>query len=124
MTSWQGKTIVDVSNTNSPVEELGGESSSVVVAKAFSGAAFVKGFNHLPAAVLASDQSVNGGCRVVFLASDDKNAVVPVAALAEKLGFAPISLGLLNIGCSLVQARGEIRGRSCAYAPPVVVCMS
>jgi predicted dinucleotide-binding enzyme len=90
-----------------PVEDLEGQPSSAVVAKAFAGARFVKGFNHLPAAVLAADPSVNGGSRVVFLSSDDENAVEPVAVLAEQLGFAPIVLGPLKDGGSLVQARGN-----------------
>jgi predicted dinucleotide-binding enzyme len=105
--SWEGKTIIDATNTNAPVEDLDGQPSSAVVAKAFPGARFVKGFNHLPAAVLAADPSVNGGSRVVFLSSDDENAVAPVAVLAEQLGFAPIALGPLKDGGSLVQARGN-----------------
>ena len=105
--SWEGKMIIDATNTNAPVEDLDGQPSSAVVAKAFPGARFVKGFNHLPAAVLATDPSVNGGSRVVFLSSDDENAVAPVAVLAEQLGFAPIALGPLKDGGSLVQARGN-----------------
>ena len=107
ITTWQGKTIIDATNTNAPVEDLDGQPSSAVVAKAFTGARFVKGFNHLSAAVLAADPSVNGGSRVVFLSSDDKDAVAPVAVLAEQLGFAPIALGALKDGGSLVQARGN-----------------
>ncbi|GHP00183.1 hypothetical protein KSF_102300 [Reticulibacter mediterranei] len=105
--SWEGKTIIDATNTNAPVEDLDGQPSSAVVAKAFTGAGFVKVFNRLPAAVLAADPSVNGGSRVVFLSSDNENAVVPVAVLAEQLGFAPIALGPLKDGGSLVQARGN-----------------
>ncbi|MGF6788453.1 NADPH-dependent F420 reductase [Paraburkholderia sp. 35.1] len=106
--SWKGKTVIDATNAYGvPVEELQGLPSSTVVAKAFTGSRFVKGFNHLPAAVLAADPSVNGGSRVVFLSSDDESAVAPVAALAEQLGFAPIALGPLKDGGSLVQARGN-----------------
>src|ERR1700688_3918697 len=44
----KGKTIVDVTNAYGvPPEELDGLSSSAFVAKAFTGAKFVKGFNHL-----------------------------------------------------------------------------
>ncbi|GCE31168.1 hypothetical protein KDA_66520 [Dictyobacter alpinus] len=56
--SWEGKTIIDATNTNAPVEDLDGQPSSAVVAKAFTGARFVKGFNHLSAAVLAADPNV------------------------------------------------------------------
>ena len=51
--TWQGKTVVDVSNAYGvPPEDLGGLPSSGFVAQAFTGARLVKGFNHLVAAVL------------------------------------------------------------------------
>lgn len=109
--TWQGKTIVDVTNTNAPPEELGDQPSSVVVANAFSGARLVKGFNHLGAAKLDQDPAQEGGRRVVFLSSDDEDAATQVGALAEQLGFAPIKLGGLSEGGLLVQARGPIWGR-------------
>src|ERR1700710_270882 len=88
--TWQGKTIVDVTNAYGvPPETLGGQPSSRFVALAFSGAALVKGFNHLAAAVLDQDPAVHGGRRVVFLASDDGGAETKIGALAEKLGFSP-----------------------------------
>ena len=110
--TWQGKTIVDVTNAYgvSP-EELGGQPSSKAVAQAFTGARLVKGFNHLVAAVLDQDPAVHGGKRVVFLASDDEGAAADVGALAGKLGFAPIQLGGLSEGGLLVQARGNNWGR-------------
>jgi 8-hydroxy-5-deazaflavin:NADPH oxidoreductase len=110
--SWEGKTIIDATNAfGVPVEELDGLPSSALVAKAFTGARLVKGFNHLPAATLAADPIVEGGHRVVFLASDDEDAVTPVAALAKELGFAPVNLGKLDEGGALVQARGSTWGR-------------
>src|ERR1039457_3141618 len=46
--TWKGKTIIDVTNAYGvPPEELGRQPSSAFVAKAFTGAKFVKGFNHL-----------------------------------------------------------------------------
>jgi predicted dinucleotide-binding enzyme len=70
----------------------------------------VKGFNHLGAGTLATDPAVEGGHRVVFLSSDDEDAIVPVADLATRLGFAPVKLGKLNEGGALVQARGRTWG--------------
>ncbi|TWB64413.1 NADPH-dependent F420 reductase [Nitrospirillum viridazoti] len=107
---WKGKTIIDAMNTLAPPEELGGLPSSAVVAKAFTGARLVKGFNHLVAAVLDQDPAVHGGRRVVFLASDDGAAAAEVGALAEKLGFAPVQLGGLSEGGLLVHARGNSWG--------------
>jgi predicted dinucleotide-binding enzyme len=112
LASWQGKTIVDVTNAYGvPPEKLGGQPSSKFVAQAFSGAKLVKGFNHLVAAVLDQDPAVHGGRRVVFLASDDDDAAAEIGVLAEKLGFAPIKLGGLSEGGLLVQARGNSWGQ-------------
>jgi predicted dinucleotide-binding enzyme len=112
LSTWEGKTIVDVTNTYgvSP-EELGGPSSSRVVAQAFTGARLVRGFNHLVAAVLGQDPAVQGGRRVVFLASDDGGAAAEIGGLAENLGFAPINLGGLTEGGLLVQTRGKSWGQ-------------
>ena len=70
----------------------------------------MKGFNHLVAATLAADPIVEGGHRVVFLSSDDEDAIAPVAALAKQLGFAPVNLGKLGEGGALVHARGRTWG--------------
>jgi 8-hydroxy-5-deazaflavin:NADPH oxidoreductase len=110
--SWEGKTVIDATNAFGILpEELDGLPSSAVVAKAFTGAKLVKGFNHLGAATLAADPTVEGGHRVVFLLSDDEDATAPVAALAKQLGFAPVKLGKLNEGGALVHARGRTWGQ-------------
>src|SRR5258708_7459845 len=88
--SWEGKTVIDATNLFPVPEELDGLASSAIVAKAFTGAKLVKGFNHLIAATLAADPIVQGGHRVVFLSSDDEDAIAPVPALARPLGFAPV----------------------------------
>lgn len=112
LSTWQGKTIVDVTNAYGvPPEELEGQPSSRFVAQAFTGGRVVKGFNHLGAAVLGQNPAVHGGKRVVFLASDDDSAAADIGALAEKLGFAPIKLGGLLEGGLLVQARGNTWGQ-------------
>ena len=109
--SWKGKTVIDAMNALVPPEELDGLPSSAFVAKSFTGAKFVKGFNHLVAATLATDPIVEGGHRVVFLSSDDEDAIAPVAALAKQLGFAPVNLGKLDEGGALVHARGRTWGQ-------------
>jgi len=108
---WSGKTIVDAMNTSASLDELDGLPSSSVVAKAFTGARLVKGFNHLVAAVLEQDPAVHGGRRVVFLASDDDRAAAEIGALAEDLGFAPVKLGKFSEGGLLVHARGKTWGQ-------------
>jgi 8-hydroxy-5-deazaflavin:NADPH oxidoreductase len=110
--TWQGKIIVDVTNAYGvPSEELGGQPSSKFVAQAFPGAKLVKGFNHLIAVTLDQDPAVQGGRRVVFLASDDEGAAAEIGGLAKQLGFAPIELGGLSDGGLLVHARGNNWGR-------------
>jgi hypothetical protein len=109
--SWKGKTVIDATNAfGVPPEELDGLLSSALVAKSFTGAKLVKGFNHLGAAILATDPIVEGGHRVVFLSSDDDDAIASVAELSKRLGFAPVKLGKLNEGGALVHARGRTWG--------------
>jgi len=110
--TWKGKTVIDATNAFGVLlEELNGLLSSAFVAKSFPGAKCVKGFNHLAAATLATDPVVEGGHRVVFLSSDDEDAIAPVADLAKELGFAPVKLGKLNEGGALVHARGRTWGQ-------------
>ena len=54
---------------------------------------------------------VEGGHRVVFLSSDQDDAIAPVTDLAKKLGFAPVTLGRLDEGGALVHARGRSWGQ-------------
>lgn len=111
LSSWEGKTVIDATNTfGVPPEELDDLPSSAFAAKGYTGAKFVKGFNHLLAATLATNPVVEGRHRVVFLSSDDENAVGPVADLAKQLGFAPVMLGKLDEGGTLVHARDRIWG--------------
>jgi len=109
--SWEGKTVIDAMNLFPGPDEPDALPGSAVVAKAFTGAMLVKGFNHLGAATLATDPVVAGGHRVVFLSGDDEDAIAPVADLAKQLGFAPVKLGKLNEGGALVHARGRRWGQ-------------
>ena len=108
LANWKGKTVIDSMNSFPvPPEELDGLPSSAFVARSFTGAKLVKGINHLGAAILATDPIVEGGHRVVFLSSDDEDAIAPVADLAKQLGFAPVKLRKLNEGGALVHAHGR-----------------
>jgi predicted dinucleotide-binding enzyme len=110
--TWKEKIIVDMTNAYgvSP-EKLGGLPSSKVVGQAFTDGKLVKGFNHLAAAILEQDPDVNGGRRIIFLASDDADAATEIGMLAENLGFSPVGLGGLSEGGLLVQARGHNWGQ-------------
>ena len=107
---WDGRVLVDANN---PIQapdfipfELGGRTSSEVVAALAPGARVVKAFNHLQAALLEANPQAGGGRRVLFLAGDDAAAKAEVAELAERLGFAGIDLGGLIDGGRLMQFPG------------------
>lgn len=100
--AWNGRIVVD---TNNPIEaptfrpfDLGGQSSSEVVARMVSGARLVKAFNHLAPALLSLDPQVESGRRVLFYSGEDAEAKANVGALIERLGFAGIDLGGLSEG--------------------------
>jgi 8-hydroxy-5-deazaflavin:NADPH oxidoreductase len=98
-TRWNGKIVVDLTNAfHVSPEELGGLLSSEVVSQAFVGARLVKAFNHLPAAQLGTNPSLEGQRQAVFVSSNDADASAAVASLATQLGFAPIELGRLDKG--------------------------
>jgi 8-hydroxy-5-deazaflavin:NADPH oxidoreductase len=107
---WKGRIVVDANN---PVEaplfkpaDLGGRVSSAVFADLAPGARVVKAFNHLRAELLASDPRSDGGQRVLFYSGDDTAAKGEIAALIERLGFAGIDLGPLEVGGRLAQFPG------------------
>ena len=105
---WSGRLVIDATNAfGTPLAEFGGLTSSAVVSKSFPAARFAKAFNHLPAAKLAADPSVNGGRRVIFTSSDDPDAQAQANALIEALGYAPVMLGPLAQGAVLAQAQGN-----------------
>lgn len=107
---WNGRILIDANN---PVllpgyrrAELGGRNSSQVLTDLASGARVVKAFNTLLAPVLASEPQQAGGRRIVFLSGDDREAKGVVAGLADRLGFATIDLGSLEVGGNLQQFPG------------------
>lgn len=105
-----GRIVIDANN---PIEaplfkpaELNGRLSSEVFAELVPGARVVKAFNHLQAALLASDPGSEGGKRVLFFSGDDAAAKATVAALIARLGFSGIDLGALAVGARLAQFPG------------------
>lgn len=99
---WTGKIVVDVTNALNPADvqeaQRRGLLSSEINAKFVSGAKLVKAFNHLPVQQLGTNPPVAGQQQVVFVSSNDADASATVAALATRLGFAPIELGWLDEG--------------------------
>lgn len=107
---WNNRILIDATNPvlqpGFRLAELGGKTSSEVVASLAPGARVVKAMNTLLAKVLASDPREAGGHRVVFMSGDDAAAKKTVAALLEEFGFATIDLGTLKVGAGLQQFPG------------------
>ena len=111
--TWQGKTIVDVTNAYGvPPEQLGGQPSSPSSSRRPS---LVEDWSRastiwsLPSLTKIRPYMVAGeSCswRATMTA-----AAAEIGELAENLGFAPIKLGGLSEGGLLVQARGNSWGR-------------
>ena len=102
---WNDKTIIDTTNPLfaphfAPVD-LGGDPSSTVVQHQLTDGRLVKAFNTLPPHVLASDPSVSGARRVIFMCGDHPAATQQVAELTSEMGFAPVNLGSLDTGGAL-----------------------
>jgi 8-hydroxy-5-deazaflavin:NADPH oxidoreductase len=101
---WAGKIVVDATNPHT-IAEIRGASSTADVAACLPGAAVVKAFNTLPAAVLAAEPGTPAGRRVLFLSGYEAHATAAVGELIRKLGFAPVALGSPDEG-GLLQQRG------------------
>ena len=96
---WNGKIVVDLTNAlRVAPDELGGLLSSEVVSQSICRSTPRKGLNHLPAAQLGTNPSLEGQRQVVFVSSNDADASATVAAVATQLGFAPVELGRLDKG--------------------------
>ena len=110
ISDWGGRIVIDATNAvDLPAftpTNLGGRLSSEIVAEAVSGARVVKAFNTLAAAALASNPAEADGRRVIFMSSDDADAIATVSALCERLGFYPINLGRISECGSLQQFGG------------------
>jgi predicted dinucleotide-binding enzyme len=109
--NWEGRTLIDATNpTAGPPDfklaDLGGKTSSQVVASLAPGARVVKAFNTLTVANLSADPREAGGRRVLFMSGDDASAKKEVATVLDRIGFATIDLGSLAIGGALQQFPG------------------
>jgi predicted dinucleotide-binding enzyme len=119
--AWEGKIVVDQTNAFFLPEmkpaDLGGRSSSEIVAELVEGARVVKAANTLGAELLGSDPDEAGGRRVLFLSGDDGAAKAVVADLFEGAGFFPIDLGDLVTGGRMQQAGGPLAGVNLVRLP-------
>ncbi len=103
--AFAGKVVVDALNPYleyPAVEDLGGRTSSAVVASLLGpGARLVKAFNTINFQVLADrarPDAPPAGRIAIPLCGDDEDAKRTVAALVEAIGFAPVDVGGLERG--------------------------
>jgi predicted dinucleotide-binding enzyme len=119
--AWDGKIVVDQANAfflpDMKPADLGGRSSSEIVAELVEGARVVKAANTLGAGLLGSDPHEAGGRRVLFLSGDDGAAKAVVADLFEGAGFFPVDLGDLATGGRMQQAGGPLAGVNLVRLP-------
>jgi predicted dinucleotide-binding enzyme len=114
---WEGQTVIDA--TNAWNAELGGRTSSEIVADLVPGARLVKAANTLGANVLGADPHDAGGRRVIFLSGDDAPAKAAVVELFDAAGFFPIDLGDLVTGGRMQQLGGPLPSHNLVRLPPV-----
>jgi 8-hydroxy-5-deazaflavin:NADPH oxidoreductase len=114
---WDGHTVIDA--TNAWNAELGGRTSSEIVADLVPGAHLVKAANTLGADILGADPHEAGGRRVIFLSGDDAPAKAAVIELFDDAGFFPIDLGDLVTGGHMQQIGGPLPAHNLVRLPPV-----
>jgi predicted dinucleotide-binding enzyme len=114
--AWVGQPVIDA--TNAFNADLGGRTSSEIVAGLVPGAHVVKAANTLGAQVLASDPHEAGGRRVLFVSGDDAAAKAAVVELFDAAGFFPIDLGNLVTGGRMQQIGGPLPSHNLVRLPP------
>jgi predicted dinucleotide-binding enzyme len=109
-----GKIVVDTTNNRvgprpEDVVDLGGRTSSEVVAELVPGARLVKAFNHLPIPRLGT---LHGYAEplALFVAGDDPEAKAAVAQLVRDLGGVPVDTGGLVEGGRRTGPGGVLTG--------------
>jgi predicted dinucleotide-binding enzyme len=115
---WDGQTVIDATNAFKPAD-LGGRTSSEIVADLVPGARVVKAANTLAAKVLGADPHDAGGRRVIFLSGDDAPAKATVVELFDDAGFFAIDLGDLVAGSRMQQVGGPLPSHNLVRLPPV-----
>ncbi|MDX6628376.1 MAG: 8-hydroxy-5-deazaflavin:NADPH oxidoreductase [Gaiellales bacterium] len=113
---WEGRIVIDPTN-DFDSSDLGGRTSSEVVADLVAPGRVVKAAYTLAAAVLGSDPRQAGGRRALFLSGDDAEAKSEVVSLFEDAGFFAIDLGGLREGGQMQQVRAPLAGHNLIRLP-------
>jgi 8-hydroxy-5-deazaflavin:NADPH oxidoreductase len=114
---WNGRILIDTTNPfvarpqKLGVADLGGRSSSTIVAEHAPGARVVKAFNSILMRNFEKGPTQDGARRVLFVSGDDPSAKNVVRGLIEAFGYAIIDLGGLEDGGRMQQGDGPLAGK-------------
>lgn len=108
--TWSEQIVMDTTNPIIPpgftIADLGGRTSSEVVASLVLGARLVKAGNTLPPEIITQESPLPDGRRVLFLSGDDADAKARLSQVLDQSGFASVDLGSLVEGGRLQQFPG------------------
>ncbi|WP_082779167.1 NADPH-dependent F420 reductase [Burkholderia sp. PAMC 28687] len=113
--AWRQQILIDATNPfdgtpQGGLVDLGGQTSSEIVAQLAPGASVVKAINTSFMSNFSQEPQRNGMRRVLFVSADNAAAKNTVALLFETLGFAPIDLGNLKRGGAIQGMGAPIAG--------------
>jgi predicted dinucleotide-binding enzyme len=120
--AWNGRILIDATNPFASYEpdlrlaDLGGRSSSSIVATYALGARVVKAFNSVTMANFQKVPGAGDARRLLFVSGNDADAKQQVTGLIEGFGYAVIDLGDLESGGLMQQAGGPLAGKDLLLA--------
>jgi predicted dinucleotide-binding enzyme len=120
--AWNGRILVDATNPFASYQpdlrlaDLGGRSSSSIVATYALGARVVKAFNSITMANFQKGPRAGDARRVLFVSGNDADAKQQVTRLIEGFGYAVIDLGDLESGGLMQQPGGPLAGKDLLLA--------
>ena len=120
--AWNGRVLIDATNPFASYKpelrlaDLGGRSSSSIIATYASGARVVKAFNSVTMANFQKGPRAGDARRLLFVSGNDADAKQQVTSLIEGFGYAVIDLGDLESGGLMQQAGGPLAGKDLLLA--------
>lgn len=111
---WDGKIVIDTTNNRTgpapdDVIDIGGRTSSEIVAELLPGAHVVKAFNHAPISELSESLGASPSeHNSLFVAGDDRDAKGLVMQLIRDIGGEPFDAGSLREGGALQGTGGPL----------------
>jgi predicted dinucleotide-binding enzyme len=120
--AWKGRILIDATNPFASYEpdlrlaDLGGRSSSSIVATYALGARVVKAFNSVTMANFQKGPRAGDARRLLFVSGNDADAKQRVSSLIQSFGYAVIDLGDLESGGLMQQAGGPLAGKDLLLA--------